>query len=35
VIRKERVDLVAVGRAMLKDPLWAIKALKALEKKER
>lgn len=30
VIRKERVDLVAVGRAMLKDPLWAIKALKSL-----
>ena len=35
VIRKERVDLVAVGRAMLKDPLWAIKALKTLEKKKR
>lgn len=35
VIRKERVDLVAVGRAMLKDPLWAIKALKTLEEKEK
>jgi 2,4-dienoyl-CoA reductase-like NADH-dependent reductase (Old Yellow Enzyme family) len=30
VIRKERVDLVAVGRAMLKNPLWAKKALKTL-----
>ncbi len=34
VIRRVRVDLVAVGRAMLNDPLWAVKALKALEKRE-
>jgi len=31
VIRKERVDLVAVGRAMLKDPLWAVKAFNTLK----
>jgi NADPH2 dehydrogenase len=32
VIRKGRVDLVAVGRAMLRDPHWAAKALKALNR---
>lgn len=31
VIREERVDLVAVGRALLKDPDWATEAIKALE----
>jgi NADPH2 dehydrogenase len=31
VIREERVDLVAVGRALLKDPDWATKAIKNLE----
>jgi len=32
VIRKNRVDLVAVGRAMLADPKWAIKATEALKR---
>jgi len=31
VIREEKVDLVAVGRALLKDPDWASKATKSLE----
>lgn len=31
VIREERVDLVAVGRALLKDSHWAIKAIKSLK----
>jgi NADPH2 dehydrogenase len=31
VIREERVDLVAVGRAFLKDPDWATKAIRKLE----
>ena len=31
VIREENVDLVAVGRALLKDPDWATKAIKTLE----
>jgi NADPH2 dehydrogenase len=31
VIREEKVDLVAVGRAFLKDPDWATKAIKKLE----
>jgi len=30
VIREEKVDLVAVGRALLKDPDWATKAIKTL-----
>jgi NADPH2 dehydrogenase len=30
VIQEEKVDLVAVGRALLKDPDWATKAIKAL-----
>ncbi len=30
-IREEKVDLVAVGRELLGDPEWAIKATKALE----
>jgi NADPH2 dehydrogenase len=31
VIREGKVDLVAVGRALLEDPDWAIKAIKTLE----
>ena len=31
VVREERVDLVAVGRVLLKDPDWATKAIKSLE----
>jgi NADPH2 dehydrogenase len=31
VIREENVDLVAVGRALLKDPDWTTKAIKTLE----
>ena len=31
LIREEKVDLVAVGRVLLKDPDWAIKAIKILE----
>ena len=31
VIREEKVDLVAVGRALLKDSDWATKAIKTLE----
>ncbi|MEA2090083.1 MAG: NADH:flavin oxidoreductase [Thermoproteota archaeon] len=31
LIREERVDLVAVGRALLKDPDWAIRAVKSLK----
>jgi 2,4-dienoyl-CoA reductase-like NADH-dependent reductase (Old Yellow Enzyme family) len=30
VIREGRVDLVAVGRALLRDPDWALKAIKAI-----
>jgi len=32
VIRKNRADLVTVGRAMLADPKWALKANKSLQK---
>ena len=32
VIRKNRADLVAVGRAMLADPEWALKAMEALKR---
>lgn len=32
VIRKNRADLVAVGRAILADPEWASKAIEALQK---
>jgi len=32
IIQEGRVDLVAVGRALLKDPDWATKAIKNLEK---
>jgi len=32
LIRDGRVDLVAVGRALLKDPDWALKAIESLEK---
>jgi len=32
LIREEKVDLVAVGRELLKNPEWAIKAIKTLEK---
>ena len=32
LIREGRVDLVAVGRALLEDPDWAIKATKTLKK---
>ena len=32
VIRKNRADLVAVGRAMLADPKWALKAIDALKR---
>lgn len=32
VIRKNRADLVAVGRAMLADPKWALKAIEALKR---
>ncbi len=31
VIKKNRADLVAVGRAMLTDPKWALKAVEALK----
>jgi len=31
VIREERVDLVAVGRALLEDPEWTINAIKRLQ----
>jgi len=31
VIRKNRADLVAVGRAMLADPEWSLKAMEALK----
>jgi 2,4-dienoyl-CoA reductase-like NADH-dependent reductase (Old Yellow Enzyme family) len=31
VIRKNRADLVAVGRAMLANPKWALKAIEALK----
>lgn len=34
LIQEKKVDLVAVGRALLKDPDWAIKAIKTLEKKQ-
>ncbi len=32
VIRKGRVDLVAVGRAILNDPTWGLRAVEALER---
>lgn len=32
LIREAQVDLIAVGRALLKDPNWAIKAIEALER---
>jgi len=32
VIRKNRADLVAVGRAMLEDPEWVLKAIEALKR---
>jgi len=32
LIRDGRVDLVAVGRGLLKDPHWALKAIETLEK---
>lgn len=32
LIREGKIDLVAVGRQLLKDPNWAIKAIEALEK---
>jgi 2,4-dienoyl-CoA reductase-like NADH-dependent reductase (Old Yellow Enzyme family) len=32
MIREGRVDLVAVGRELLKDPDWALKAIETLEK---
>jgi len=32
VIRKSRADLVAVGRAMLADPEWALKAIEAVKR---
>jgi 2,4-dienoyl-CoA reductase-like NADH-dependent reductase (Old Yellow Enzyme family) len=32
LIREGRVDLVAVGRELLKDPDWALKAIETLEK---
>lgn len=35
VVRENRVDLVAVGRAILKDPEWSLKAKKALKKSSR
>jgi 2,4-dienoyl-CoA reductase-like NADH-dependent reductase (Old Yellow Enzyme family) len=31
LIREEKVDLIAVGRALLKDPDWAIKAIETLK----
>lgn len=31
LIREEKVDLVAVGRALLKDPNWVVKAIKSLK----
>ena len=31
VIQEEKVDLVAVGRALLKDPDWAIRAIRTLK----
>ncbi len=31
IIRSGRVDLVAVGRAILKDPKWATRALEDLD----
>ncbi len=34
LIQEKKVDLVAVGRALLKDPDWAIKAIKTLEKRQ-
>lgn len=33
LIQERKVDLVAVGRTLLKDPDWAIKAIKTLEKR--
>jgi len=32
LIQEGQVDLIAVGRELLKDPDWAVKAIKALEK---
>jgi NADPH2 dehydrogenase len=31
-IRQNRVDLVAVGRAILRDPAWALNAAKTLKR---
>jgi NADPH2 dehydrogenase len=33
LVRKGKIDLVAVGRKLLKDPEWAIKAIETLEKR--
>ncbi len=30
-VREEKVDLVAIGRALMKDPEWGIKAMRALK----
>ncbi len=35
VVREGKVDLVAIGRAMLADPKWALKAVKKLRKIEK
>jgi NADPH2 dehydrogenase len=35
IIRKGHVDLIAVGRQLLKDPDWASEAIKTLERKEK
>ena len=32
LIREGRVDLVAVGRQLLQDPEWAVKAIETLER---
>jgi 2,4-dienoyl-CoA reductase-like NADH-dependent reductase (Old Yellow Enzyme family) len=32
-VREGKVDLVAVGRALLADPEWAMKAVKTLKRK--
>ena len=31
LIREEKVDLIAVGRALLKDPDWTVKAIETLK----
>jgi 2,4-dienoyl-CoA reductase-like NADH-dependent reductase (Old Yellow Enzyme family) len=35
LIQEGRVDLVAVGRELLKDPDWALKAIETLEKRDK